>query len=238
MLRVRPILFTSKAAEFTAMFAALGLELSTDEDGWQVFDAGSGRIALHSAEAGIRGANRLELGFEVGDLEEFARRTQADGTPAEVVNDPDHGRSVRITAPGGLSLFAERYEREQHAPDADPALSVLAIWYSASTGPPERMLADIGARRRISSDAGVWSDFTAKNGGLIAVHSADRQAFELAFEYDGDVEVLERRLRKAGQACTLIDESYGRSLRLPNPHGGEIWINERQRDHYGYTVHG
>lgn len=236
MLRVRPIVYTSKMDEFAALFTALGLDLANDDDGWQVFNAGSGRVALHSIATKDFGDNTVFLGFEVGDVEEFTRRTVSAGTRADII-DADHGRAAQITAPDGLVFVADAGPRTVPSPGADPALAVAPTWYCADTSSAVKVLKDIGARPRISSNAGVWTDFTAKNGGLVAVHGGEATSVELSFEYDGDVTVLEQRLARSGFASTLIDENYGRSLRLPNPHGGEIWINERQRDLYGFTEH-
>ncbi len=58
----------------------------------------------------------------------------------------------------------------------------------------------------------------------------------LSFEYDGELETLQGRLTAWDIDAKIIDENLGRSLRLPNPDGGEeIWINQKQTDLHGYT---
>ncbi|GAB3536561.1 hypothetical protein GCM10027403_17650 [Arthrobacter tecti] len=229
MLRVRPIIFTPNHDGFGKLFTALGLELVEDADGWQVFEAGSGRVALHIADQ-----PSIQLNFEVGSVSEFARRTAQAGTDAVVVYTND-GPAAQVTAPNGRVFLA--YETLTGEQPAATGLTVMPIWYTPDTAAAEKVFTDIGAKKRRSSDAGAWLDFTAKNGGLLAVHAADDDGAELAFEFAGNVEVIQQRLRSGGVPATLIDESYGRSLRLPNPDGGEIWVNEWQEDLYGYKDH-
>src|SRR6476469_7438993 len=92
MLRVRPIHYTSRMDQWGQLLSALGMVRTVDDGDWQEFDAGSGRLALHrvaggsaasgpGAEAGAQGAldGRTDFGVEVGDLAEFARRTNLAG---------------------------------------------------------------------------------------------------------------------------------------------------------------
>ncbi|WP_051479231.1 hypothetical protein [Arthrobacter sp. H5] len=231
MLRVRPIVFTPNIDEFAALFAALGLDLANDDDGWLVFDAGSGRVALHVAEA-----PSVELGLEVGDVHEFVRRTVEAGTAAEAL-DTNDGRTAHVQGSGGMVFTAHLGQRGISNAGADPALAVMPLWYVTDAAAGVKVFTDMGARKRLSSDSGNWTDFTAKNGGLLAVHAAGETGIELAFEYNGNVEAVQQRLRQAGIWAVLIDENCGRSLRLPNPDGKDIWVNERQQDLYGYTEH-
>jgi hypothetical protein len=77
----------------------------------------------------------------------------------------------------------------------------------------------------------VRGDFTADGGGLVAVHHGAVK-FVLSFEVD-DVTDLAGTLQSAGVECRLIDESFGLTLRVPDPDAGdEIWINETQKNLY------
>ncbi|THJ65788.1 VOC family protein [Arthrobacter echini] len=237
MLRVRPLVYTSDLPSASAFLLALGLSPAVDPeptDAYAVFDAGSGRVALQACEPGSAEEGTTSLAFDVSDVTEFARRTREAGTAVELSQE-GHGLAARITAPDGTSFLADPGPR---ATTAEPTpLSVLALWYTPDLESAVRVLKDIGARPRISSDAGTWHDFSAKNGGLVALHAGERTGLELAFEYDGDVRACVGGLLTAGVEPTVIDESYGRSLRVPAPWGAEIWINERQRDLHGYTEH-
>ena len=230
MLRVRPIVFTPNFNAVSDLFTALGLALLEDAPGWRVFAADSGRLAVHAGDQ-----PSVSFSFEVGSVDEFARRTVEAGTDAVVVDTAD-GRAARVTAADGRSFLAYEAPLSNEGPPTE-GLSVLPIWYALNVAAAETVFTDIGARKRLGSDAGSWVDFTAKNGGLIAVHEADKPRTELAFEFSGDVEPLQERLRLASIHSALIDEDYGRSLRLPNPDGGEIRVNQWTENTYGYRQH-
>lgn len=249
MLRVRPIHYTSRMDSFKSLLTTLGLTIAADHDSWVEFDAGSGRLGLHWAEPGSPEDGTSSLGFEVRDLDEFTRRTVEAGTTAEIY-EAGHGTAARITAEDGMVFLADTAPAD--ASDAsdvsdasagtggsgnpDPALSVMPLWMTPGVGSARKALGDIGARPRIISDSGTWADFTAKNGGLAAVHHGEAPGVVLSFEYDGELEVLQRRLAASDLDAKIIDENYGRSLRLPNPDGGEeIWVNQKQADLHGYT---
>ncbi len=233
MLRVTPIQFTDHIGPWTTLLEALGLVHAINEDGWHEFDAASGRVRLHATDADHPSGTTL-LSFEVGDLDEFTRRTREAGT-AVVMTEEGHGSTATITGPDGLS-FSVTVQPTRPAPAAaDPAVQVLVLWMTPEPHGPAETLRNIGARPQIASDSGGWVQFQAKNGGLVATHSGTRAFPALSFEYDGDAEVLLSRLQAAGLEASLVDESYGRTVLVDNPDGGEpIWINEAQQDLYGY----
>lgn len=230
MLRVRPLLHTADLPGAGALLRALGLvpAASPGATGSRaVFDAGSGRVALHACAAGSPEEGAAALGFDVGDVREFARRTVEAGTPVHL-SEGGHGLAALVTSPDGVSLLADAGPRETAAP-ASP-LSVLALWYSPDIAPAVRVLTDIGARPRSSSDDGTWHDFRAKNGGLVAARAGSRTAVGLAFEYAGEVRELLPGLIGGGFEPAVVDEDHGRSLRVPAPWGGDLWVHEEQRD--------
>lgn len=233
MLRVTPIIFTENAEGWSQLLEAIGLQRAVHADGWQEFDALSGRYRLHAPDAD-HPAGTTRLAFEVGDLDEFIRRTRQAGT-AVVLTEEGHGRTATITGPDGLSFVATVESARPEPTAADPALRVLALWMTPDPEGTAATLRNIGARPEIASDTGAWVQFRAKNGGLVATHAGTTQYAVPSFQYDGDIQALRARLVEAGLAAELIDESYGRTVRLRHPDGGEdLWINEPQRDLYGY----
>ena len=233
MLRVAPILFTDHPEVWAALLGALGLEPAVQADGWQEHDSASGRIRLHAPDA-AHPSGSTRLAFEVGDLDEFTRRTRDAGT-AVVLSEEGHGRTATITGPDGLSFTATVEAARPEPAAADPALRVLALWMTPDPKGSAATLRAIGARPEIASDTGGWVQFRAKNGGLVATHSGTSAQAVPSFEYDGDLQVLLQRLLAAGLAAELVDESYGRTVRLPHPDGGEdLWVNDVQQDLYGY----
>lgn len=199
MLRVRPVQFTSDVAGWRQLLLALGLVCAEDHGDWVEFDAGSGRVALHSTSPGSPDDGTTVFGVEVGDLAEFARRTLADGTRAELF-DADHGQAVRITAQDGFTFLADKASSRTTSSEADPGLAVVGTWLTPDVPGAAQELRNIGARpRRASPDL---ADSSAKNGGILLVRKSPKTAAGgLAFEYDGDLAALEARLATAGLAA-------------------------------------
>jgi hypothetical protein len=251
MLRVRPIHFTSRPEQWGQLLTVLGMVKTADDGDWQEFDAGSGRLALHRVPAGtgeqggsIGGTDldgKTGFGVEVGDLAEFARRTNAagveDGTsPAQLVR-AEHGDSCRITGGDGFGFFADKAVHDAQRADADPALAVVEVWFTPDAAAAAQTLRNMGARLRPAPDDDETADFTAKNGGVLMVRPASGAPRSgLGFEYTGDLSALRDRLAAAGHRVTMTEEAYGRSLHVANPdaadlpdnpNGPALWISAR-----------
>ena len=240
MLRVRPLHFTSRMDSWDRLLTALGMVRTEGEAGWQVFDAGSGRLALHAVPEGAENGSTA-LAVEVGDLAEFARRTnlaaEEDGAaPAELVT-ADHGGSCRITAPDGFSFLADKAAHAARCADADPALAVVGVWFTEDPASASRTLHQVGARVRPVPDQDDTADFTAKNGGVLMVRPASGTPRSgLGFEYDGGLEPLRERLASAGIQAGITEEAFARTLHVANPDAGAgaaahvpatLWISQR-----------
>lgn len=226
MLRVRPLVHTADPAAAGSFLRSLGL---TPAQGPAapgvpaVFYAGSGGVALRTCAPGSPEDGTTDLAFEVGDVEEFARRTADAGTPVELSGED--GPSARICAPDGTSFRAGSGPRATGAP-ASP-LAVLALWHTTDVDAAVRVLEDIGARPRSSSDTATRYGFSAKNGGLVAVHRSGRTGVGLAFEYEGDVHDMAANLAAnltAGRFDPVaVDDG---SLRIRAPWGAEVRVTE------------
>jgi hypothetical protein len=222
MLRVRPLHFTSNIESWDRLLTALGLVLTEGDGGFRVFDSGAGRLALHTVPAGAAEDGTTALAVEVGELAEFARRTnlaaEDDGTtPAELVT-AEHGEACRITAPDGFSFLADIAARDAGDSGADPALAVVGVWFTADSDAAARTLRQVWARPRPVPDNDETADFTAKNGGVLLVRPASGPARSgLGFEYDGALEPLRDRLASAGFSVSLTEEAFGSTLHLANP---------------------
>ncbi|MDT0170671.1 VOC family protein [Pseudarthrobacter sp. BRE9] len=254
MLRARPVHFTSRIESWKRFVTALGMVQTEDDGGWQVFDSASGRLALHGAEAGSAQDGRTVFAVEVGDLAEFARRTnlsaqeggqqeqgtqeggqQGEGTQLAEPVTADHGEACRINAPDGFSFLADKAVHGAQCADADPALAVAGVWYTAEPEAAIRTLLHVGARPRPVPDNDETADFTAKNGGVLLVRPASGPPRSgLGFEYDRGLEPLQDRLTGAGFAATLTEEAFGSTLHVANPDAGSpnapatVWISQRR----------
>ncbi|MEV7647055.1 VOC family protein [Arthrobacter sp. NPDC089319] len=225
VLRVRPVVFTSRIDPWRELLAAAGLVCSADDGGaWLEFDAASGRLGLRRVEPGDPSDGRVQLGFEVRDLDEFVRRTATDGTQA-AIEDADRGRTARITAPSGFSFLAEpaspSFGSHPGPEQPDPALAVMPVWGTPDVPGAVATLRGIGAHPRFGA-AGEWADFAAKNGGLVAVRHGAAEQLELSFEYDDDLTALRDRLAEAGAAGSLADGAAGaagQTLLVDHPDG-------------------
>lgn len=254
MLRVRPIHYTSRMDQWEGLLSALGMVRTVDDGDWQEFDAGSGRLALHRVAAGAAGAEagdgagagmvldgKTDFGVEVGDLAEFARRTNLAGaedgtTPAELVS-ARHGDTCRITGEDGFGFFADKAAHGAQCADADPALAVVEVWFTPDAAAAAQTLRNVGARLRPAPDDDETADFTAKNGGVLMVRPASGAARTgLGFEYTGDLAGLRDRLAAAGHRVSLTEEAFGRTLHVANPdaadlpenpNGAMLWISQK-----------
>jgi hypothetical protein len=112
-------------------------------------------------------------------------------------------------------------------------MRVLPIRYSSDVEAMTRFYAALGFSAGPVSRPGGWVELPA-GGGTLAVHRGDDVGrCELAFETDELLEDVAERLRKAGyEPGPVIDEGFGRSLRVPDPDGVPVQINAYDRDLY------
>lgn len=240
MIVARPVQYTSDMHGYRALFAALGLvELPPDHAGdgtadWAVFQAGSGRVGLHAVEPGDPLDGGAALGFETDDLDGAAARLMAVCTVRRFGRSG--GRAVEATATDGLALVLLAPTAGVVRADVSE-LASLGLWMTPQIGAAVAVLRALGLRGEVRSESGQWFQARADGGGLSAVHDAEVARAELSLEFDGDLVVLQQRLDATGIGCSLVDESYGRTLLVDRPGGGEpLWINEKQSDLYGYVA--
>lgn len=240
MITVRPVQYTSDVTGYRTLFGALGLvELPPDVGGdatsdWSVFQAGSGRVALHRVDPGDPLDGVAALGFETDELDEVADRLAAVTSVRRF--ERSHGRAIEATAPDGLPLVLLAPTPTSATPEVS-ALAALGLWLTADTRRAIGVLKALGLRGDVRSESGAWYQARADGGGLAAVHDGRGAEAQLSFEYAGEVTVLQQRLERSGVGTSLVDESYGRTLLVDRPDGGEpLWVNERQTDLYGYVA--
>ncbi|WP_115789497.1 VOC family protein [Arthrobacter silvisoli] len=220
MLRVRPLHFTSRPEAWEPLLGALGMIKTVDDSGRREFDAGSGRLALQRVAAGSVEDGTTVFSVEIGDPAEFARRTVADGTRAEVIDTP-HGTAVQVTAEDGFSFVADKAAHGAVCADADTALAVVGVWLTPGVERAAEEMRNIGARPRRETPDGA--DFSTKNGGILAVRSGGQAAGGgLEFEYDGGLDGLRERLVSAG----VVVRDDGGALLVATPDGGEFAVRE------------
>lgn len=238
---IRPTLFVPDVHRWHEFFSAFGLTDVVTADGWSVMAAGAGRLALHAVEPGAGLAGVTKLAWEVTDLGTYAEACERAGVSARSVR-LDQGAAVEVDlGEAGIAVVDAATPGDAGLGDVAPgALAVEAVCYVRSTDRAARRAASSGWTRRISSDGG-WADLTAHgilafHGGVAAPLGDGASTCELAFE-TGDVDALAARLRAHGlEGATVVDEAYSRTLRVPAPDGTTVWVNETQRDLYGYQL--
>ena len=111
--------------------------------------------------------------------------------------------------------------------------------------PIQNYVADVDASRAFyqglglhfqpEASFGVWAQLKA-DAGIVGVHDAAASkgrlpgTVELGFVTDEKLEDVAARLASTGYQCTLHDEDFGRSLRLTDPDGVELQIQELNLD--------
>ncbi|MEP7026797.1 MAG: VOC family protein [Actinomycetota bacterium] len=113
---------------------------------------------------------------------------------------------------------------------------------------PIRYVADMEAAARFYTALGLVAGDGSRSGnraelgaagGMLALHSARSSAAdepgggELSFEADEPLETIAGRLASAGcVADAIVDENFGRSLRVTDPDGLVVQVNEHDRTIY------
>jgi catechol 2,3-dioxygenase-like lactoylglutathione lyase family enzyme len=115
-------------------------------------------------------------------------------------------------------------------------MRVVPIRYSADVATATRFYQTLGLEVGARSRPGTWVELPAASG-MLAIHRAeadDAGRCELAFETDEPLAEVAGRLRRAGfQPGPVIDENFGRSLRVCDPDG--VWVQINQHDRELYT---
>ncbi len=222
MLRVRPVHFTSRLDQWEQLLTDLGMIRTVDDGPWKEFDSGSGRLALHQAGPGAPEEGTTAFGVEVGDLAEFARRTNEagaeGGASAAELTQADHGETCRINGADGFSFLADRAAHGAQCADADQALAVVGVWFTPDPAAAAQTLRNMGARPRPVPDDDETADFSAKNGGVLLVRPASgNPRAGLGFEYNGDLTAVRDRLAAGGHEVSVTEEAFGRTLHVANP---------------------
>lgn len=118
-------------------------------------------------------------------------------------------------------------------------MKILAIRYTSNSTGLVDFYAALGLPVDVASRTGDWIEL-ASSSAAIAVHTIDPDeprhdgtVVELAFEADEPLEAVRNRLSLAGFAgAVIVDEAHGRSLRILDPEGVPVFVNEFDRELY------
>lgn len=234
---VQQIVYTEQPERWHALAQALGFTPPyppTRE--WAEFDGG-GSLAVHHALP-EHPAGTVDLHLLVDDLAAAASSLAPFGATSEEMEGV--GPLLRVTSPEGVALTVSAGAR---ATQAD--VVVQPIWFADDLAAPRRILESLGFTAGVVGDAGGWVELEASGGGMVALHAlatadtADAPGHGLSFLARGDLDALADSVRRAGFDADVIDEAYGRTVRVADPDGGPaVWINGEQDDLYGYHREG
>ncbi|MGW6730147.1 VOC family protein [Nocardia sp. NPDC055029] len=112
-----------------------------------------------------------------------------------------------------------------------PVLTVLPIRYVADVAASRRFYEGLGLTYRADVSVAVWAHLDAP-AGAVGVHDAAVSkgrppgTVELGFSTDERLEEVSARLAADGYEHTLVDEDFGRSIRVTDPDGVVLQIQE------------
>lgn len=226
MTVVQQILYTAHAERWWALAESLGFVAPFPPDAaWAEFHA-DGVLAVHGATAQHR-PGAVDIHLIVPSLAD-ARRALA-GFDAEQIVMEGVGEMLVVRAASGIAITVSEGAAQRGAGE----IAVQPTWFQQDLAEPRAILEALGFRAGIAADAGGWVEMLC-DGGVIGLHSGEPR-IGLSFEARGDLDALAARLVDAGFAAAVVDEAFARTIRLPDPDGGdEVWINGVQDDLHGY----
>lgn len=112
-------------------------------------------------------------------------------------------------------------------------MRLMPIRYVRDVDAAARFYAALGLPITTRQRGGGWVELTG-SAGILALHtSTEGGEAELGLLADEPLEDVVRRLRAAGyEPGPIIDEAYGRSLRLTDPDGVLLQVNEHDESLY------
>lgn len=244
-LTVQPVQFSSDYARWREFYLKLGLRPTEAVDPMvTVLTADSGQLMLGEVPVGhpLDGIRLVE--FTVPDADAHAAALELSGATVNRVQLAHRRQeSIAVDLPQGRVHISTATVTDGIA-GFDPAgLNIGALLYCPAETIPAgaETLARYGLSPRVASDNGGWTDLTGN--GVFAFHDsplhtvsndAPNQPVVQVLGETGDVLRLAAELEDRGLQATVIDESYGRSLRVLQPNGRQLYINETMHDLYGY----
>lgn len=110
-------------------------------------------------------------------------------------------------------------------------MKLLVINYAKDVESSVKFYEALGLKLEQEIDA-IWTETNA-DGGIMAVHSRalanfPKSGYEVCMVADEPLEDVQARLTAAGfDGGEIKDEDFGRSLRVIDPDGNELQINEQ-----------
>ncbi|WP_298039987.1 hypothetical protein [uncultured Microbacterium sp.] len=226
MTVVQQILYTGEPRSWWRLADALGLVAPVEPDAeWAEFH-GDGVLAIHPVTP-EHAAGDVDIHLIVADLD--AAASALDAFDTETLTMDGIGEMIVVHAASGISISVS----DGAAQRGVGRIAVQPLWFQQDLTEPRAILEALGFRTGIQADSGGWAEMLC-DGGVIGLHMGEPR-IGLSFEARGDLDALAASLRGAGIAASIVDEAFTRTIRLPDPDGGDdVWINGVQHDLHGY----
>lgn len=110
-------------------------------------------------------------------------------------------------------------------------MKILAIRFVSAPAAARPFYAALGLELPEGGEDAHWQELNA-DGGIFALHGicegdGEKPPFKLCLKSDEPLEQVQARLTEAGfDSGTITDEDFGRALRVRDPEGMEIQIDE------------
>jgi hypothetical protein len=209
---------TERVVEWATLLTSIGLRRD-DSGRWFT---GDGVVALDYSDQG----EDIALSILVPSVSDATATLSAAG----IVTTMEHDTRVAVRPASGPPIELAPAVTES----ATDPLRVMPIWYAPELSEARTILDALALRETIRADSGVWIEFEAPTGGIVALHSDPQPRVELAFSYRGNLDVLRDEIRRSGFTADVVDEAYNRTVHVQTPSGAALHINGPIDDLYGF----
>jgi len=234
-LTVRPILHTEHADYYRTLFGALGARTLTDDPMWTELELDRGRVTITALNRDAVEGD-VDLGFETTDLDAFLGAVRpTDGMAVERFVTED-AESIRVVGRDGLSFLVDALIPSQASSGTDAWIE--ALWITTDVTKTAEDLETLGLSRRLTELNGRTVDLRADQGDVL-VHTNDGGPIGATVAIRvASLDDAHKALIDAGIAHDVIDETHGRTLKVPMPGTDQmLWIEEPDPDPIGVVRH-
>ena len=222
---IRPTIYTAKPDAWREFVLACGAVPIIDGETWSVYGLGRGRLGIQLA--GHEPAGSASVSIETIRLDKFS-------SPYTQLSQPGERPDLTVIGEDLPELLVENLEGEA---ERGGELSAAPLLMTSRVKDNVLVLESLGLELRTINESGTYADFSAD--GIIALHDRgasnhDSERVQLSFEHP-DLDALENLLVQAGFDPTIVNEDYGRSLRV-GVGNEQAWVNETPTDFYASTA--
>lgn len=210
---IRPTIYTANPEAWKEFIHACGAKPIVEDETWSVYGLSRGRLRIQLATYEQPGS--VSVGIETDRLDRF-------DSPYVTVAQPGDYPDLSVV---GYDLPELLVHNLVHEPVRGGKLSASPLLLTTKVKDNIPVLESLGMELRTMNESETYADLAGD--GILALHILDENEsarVDLSFEHP-DIDELAEELREEGFEPTIVDENYGRSLRVAV--GGEqAWVNE------------